>query len=289
VAKIVTIFNLKKGCFSQFSLTSFLEPDSSSIGLIYNKLRPGDLIIRDLGYFVMNGFDDLIRKGAYFLSRYKHNVVLSDIHSSEQIDLARFLKKRKYLDMQVLLSVQNPIRVRIVAKALPKHIAAERRRKARMDKRNKKTNHNKDYYYLLGYAIYITNVEKSKWTSNDICNAYKCRWGIEILFKSWKSNLKAHYTAPDRYASVVSVQSHFYLLLIYVSAFVMPTLLCIENKISRSNQNVQISILKLTRFMTANLLEITNNLSDKLIDNLIYYTKYDLRRDRINAIKFMLS
>jgi hypothetical protein len=286
VAKIVTIFNLKKGCFSVFSLTSFLDPDSSSVGLIYDKLKPGDLMIRDLGYFVMNGFEDLIDKGAYFLSRHKYNVIVRDIKNKNPINLAQYLKKHQYLDMPVLLSSLNPISVRLVACPLPKPVANARRRKARKDKRNDKINHNRDYYYLLGYAIYITNVDESTWSADDMSKAYKCRWTIETLFKSWKSNLKAHYTAPDRYATPITVKTHFYMLLIYVSAFVMPMLIHMEKRISKIRDDVFISILKLTKYIATNLQVINARLSDKLIDTIIYYTKYDSRTDRINAAKF---
>jgi hypothetical protein len=288
VAKIVTVFNLKKGCFSLFKLTSFLTPDASSTGLIYDQLRSGDLIIRDLGYFAIRGFSDLMAKGACFLSRYKYNVMIYDYKDKTPVNLAHLLKKHKQIDMMVFLSALNPIPVRIVARPLTRSAANTRRRKARADKRNNRIKHNKDYYYLLGYSIYITNVDQSVWTAKDIANAYKCRWGIEILFKSWKSNLNAHYTSPDRYASEVTVKTHFYLLLIYVSAFIMPTLLLMQNRILQTKAHHYISIMKLTQFMNTNFFDFINiKPSLNQIDSMIYYTKYDKRNDRINAEKFL--
>ena len=286
VAKIDTVFNLNKGCFSTFKLTYFKDADVKSIKQICKMLNRGDLIIRDLGYYIIEGFEAIHKKGAYFLSRHKFNVAIRDINTGAQINLAKYLKKQKQIDTKILLSSKQPIQVRIVAIPLPEAISNERKRKAKANKRNIRTNHNQDYYYLLGYAIFITNVDEDVWTAQDVCSAYRCRWNIEILFKSWKSYLNAHYTSPDRYATENSVKVHFYMLLIYISAFVMPILLRIQNTKNKLIGNNNISILKLTSYITNNFTDILNNeLSKKSITKIIYYSKYDTRNDRFNAMQ----
>ena len=290
VAKIVTIFNLKKGCFSLFSLTNFLQSDAASANLILRISNTGDLIIRDLGYFVMDGFEQIKKQGIYFLSRYKLNVAIYHCTDGQLINLTKLLKKKGYADNKVLLSSIKPIEVRLIAEPLPIQVANERRRKARADKRNKRTNHSKEYYYLLGFAIYVTNVEKKVWTRKDVCCAYRCRWNIEILFKSWKSHLNAAYTSPDRYATEVSIKAHFYLLLIYVSAFIMPTLVFLEKEIRKQNKKIQISILKLTKFIANNFLQIlTQGFNKQLLETIVYYTKYDHRVDRKNFVQYAFN
>lgn len=287
VAKLVTVFNFKKSCFTNFKLTSFSEPDSSSISLMEEVLGKNDLVIRDLGYFSIKGFGEIIKKGAYFLSRYKLNVALFDIHTGDQICLVKILKKKKFIDQKVLLSSLDPTEVRIVAVPLPAHVVQERRRKAKADRRNKKTNHDANYYYLLGYSIYVTNVDDKVWTAKEVGHAYKCRWYIEILFKSWKSCLKGHYLEPDRYATETSVKTHFYLLIIYVCLFVMPLYLILEKWIVINKLNLQISLLKLTAFLSINLNHIiTKELNDNVLKSIALFTKYDQRSDRNNIIKF---
>ena len=267
VAKIVTIFNLKKGCFTKFDLSYFTKPDSTFTDLIYGVLEKGDLIIRDLGYFMISDFEKIKLHHAFFLSRMKLNVAIYDVNTNEQMNLAQILKKKKRFDGNVLISTKNPIEVRLVAMPLTKKAVQERIRKAKADRRNARTNHSKEYYYLLGYSIFITNVGQEIWEAKDICDAYKTRWHIEILFKSWKSNLKAQYTEPDRYATETSVKTHFFLLLIYVSAFIMPLLIMIEQMIHKNKLIMEISILKLTSYVALNLNELLGiNISNRVIN-----------------------
>ena len=290
VAKIVTIFNLKKGCFTKFDLSYFTKPDSTFTDLIYGVLEKSDLIIRDLGYFMISDFEKIKLHNAFFLSRMKLNVAVYDVKTNEQMNLAQILKKKKRFDANVLISNKNPIKVRLVALPLPKKAVQERIRKAKADRRNTRTNHSKEYYYLLGYSIFITNVGQEIWEANDICDAYKTRWHIEILFKSWKSNLKAQYTEPDRYATETSVKTHFFLLLIYVSAFIMPLLIMIEQMIHKNKLKMEISILKLTSYVALNLNEIlSSNLTNKTLVTIAYQIKYDKRTDRNNFVEFMYS
>lgn len=288
VAKIDTVFNIKKGCFTLFRLTHFKDADVNSIEPVCQILKKGDLIIRDLGYYLINGFETINKKGAYFLSRHKLNVAIRDLETGNQINLAKYLKKKKYIDTEILLSSLKPIKVRIVAVPLPEAVMNERKRKAKADKRNKRTNHNDDYYYLLGYAIFITNVNDEVWSAQDLCQAYRCRWNIEILFKSWKSHLNSNYTSPDRYATEISVTIHFYMLLIYISAFVLPVLIKIS--VFKNYLEKQISILKLTVFVAKNFIDIINNeMTKKFLNKIIYYSKYDTRIDRLNAMQNLFS
>ncbi len=288
VAKVVTIFNIKKGCFSKFDLTHFTQADTASTNMIYQFIKARDLMIRDLGYFMISDFEKIKKFGAYFLSRYKLNVAIYDIKTSQQLNLAKLLKKQPRFDGQVMLSTKCPISVRLVAVPLPAKAVQERIRKAKADKRNEKTNHNKEYYFLLGFAIYITNIDETIWTVEDVCDAYRCRWHIEILFKSWKSNLKSQYTEPDQYATETSVKIHFYLLMVYVSVFIMPLLIKLEKMINKTKKNIQISVLKLTSYIALNLQELLYIIIDKQkLETIAYHTKYDSRTDRNNFMQFL--
>ena len=283
VAKIQTVFNLTKRCFSFFEVTSYLNPDIRSTPIVNKLIKAGDLVIRDLGYFGMNCFNEIIQAKAYFLSRYKHKVAIKDNESLKSLSLVKMLSKKKFIDVQVLMSSLMPTPVRLVAIELPSHIANARRRWARKDRRNTRINHSKEYYFLLGYAIYITNVGEATWSANDISQAYRCRWYIENVFKSWKSHLSAHYCGPDKYANPLTVQTHFYLLLIYVCIMVMPLLIMLENYLHKKKRKIQISLFKLTDYVAAEFKELLNaTFSKKLIESIIYYAKYDKRSDYKN-------
>lgn len=283
VAKIQTVFNLTKRCFSFFELTNYLNPDIKSTPFVNQLLKADDLIIRDLGYFGMASFNQIIQAKAFFLSRYKHNVAIKDIQSLAPLNLAKMLKKKKFIDCHVLLSSLSPTPVRLVAIELPSEIANARIKRARKDKRSTKINHSKEYYFLLGYAIYITNVPEEIWSVNDISGAYRCRWYIENIFKSWKSHLNAHYSDPQKYANLLTIETHFYLLLIYVCVIVMPILIMLEHYLHKNKMKVQISLFKLTDYIAKELKELLNlNCTPKFIARIIFYTKYDKRSDYKN-------
>jgi len=53
--------------------------------------------------------------------------------------------------------------------------ANKRRRKAKLD-RDKRLNHSKEYYELLGYSIFITNIPQSMCSAKEIQELYGLRW-----------------------------------------------------------------------------------------------------------------
>ncbi len=146
VAKIQTVFNLTKAIFTHFQITHFTDPDIRCVESVNARLEKGDLIIRDLGYFGLSGFEQIIESNAYLLSRFKQFIVVKDVVTRQPICLWKTLKKTNCFDAQVLLGAQHEVNVRMVAKKLPESVANERRRKAKKDRRNLRTNHSDQYY-----------------------------------------------------------------------------------------------------------------------------------------------
>ncbi len=70
-AKIQATFNLRKGLFSSFKLASFRDTDQKDSSRILAMIQENDLIIRDLGYFVLNVFENIIKKKSVFLKSLK--------------------------------------------------------------------------------------------------------------------------------------------------------------------------------------------------------------------------
>jgi len=135
VAKIQTVFNLTKGIFTYFQITSFADPDIRCVEAVNARLQKGDLIIRDLGYFGLSGFEQIIKSNAFLLSRFKQLVVVKDVITRQPICLWKALKKTTCFDTQVLIGAEHEIKVRMVAKKLPQAVADERRRKAKRSRR----------------------------------------------------------------------------------------------------------------------------------------------------------
>jgi hypothetical protein len=151
-------------------------------------LRPGDLLIRDLGYFVLSVFAAIIERGAFFLSRYQYGTSLLDPCTHRPIPLAKVLKKQGFFDAHVLLGAEARVPVRVVAVPVPDAVANLRRRKLRQN-RDQSLNPSKEHFFLLGWNIFITNVGAEVWPAKQLPVIYRLRWRIETLFKAWKSYL----------------------------------------------------------------------------------------------------
>jgi IS4 transposase len=72
------------------------------------------------------------------------------------------------------------------------------------------------YYRWLQYNIFITNVEASVLSAPEIAEAYKVRWQIEILFKSWKSGFKLQRILHHGCTNIHRVNATIYLLLMFI-------------------------------------------------------------------------
>jgi len=143
-AKVQAVFNFKKGYFSSFTLNSFRDNDQKNSTEFIHQLKKGDLIIRDLGYFVLDTFNQIKAKQVYFLSRFKYNISVFELKTGKKLNLRQHLKKKDQLDLEVCLGNKNNLKCRFIAIPLSDEIANQRRRKAK-NSRNKKTNHSKEY------------------------------------------------------------------------------------------------------------------------------------------------
>ena len=248
--------------------------------------RAGDLVIRDLGYFVLQVFKQMNSKGIYFLSRCRYGVGFYQIDSRKQIPLQKLLRGKRYIDTEVICGKTEQLKVRLVALKLNESIAAQRRRKAKQD-RDKRLNHTKQYYQLLGYAIFITNVEKEVWDHQQIAEAYRVRWNIETLFKSWKSCFHIEQMIPEDRVHVLRTESVLYLLLLYISWYEMIVYIPLSYS-AQQNQTICLSRIKVANMMIKKIMDwITGTLSTGMKRELFYYCCYNKRKDRANAKQFL--
>jgi hypothetical protein len=169
------------------SLSGFRRNDQAAANDILGVAQAGDLVIRDLGYFVVRAFQWLQELGAFFLSRWRADVTLYDPRTGARFNLARELRHYGHLDRQVLLGAQK-LPVRLVALPVPEAVANERRRKAKTN-RDRRRHPSAQKLFLMGWNLLITNVPRSLWPTKALVAIYRLRWRIEMIFKAWKSHL----------------------------------------------------------------------------------------------------
>ena len=296
--RIQVVYGLLSGTFKEFNLGSFTENDQGASGDIINLLNPGDLIIRDLGYFVLKVFKAIDSAKAFFLSRYRYGVNIYDAKTGKQISLSEILN-RDIADVEVLLGASERLKCRLVAVKLPDHIAAERRRKAK-NNRDKRLNHSKEYMESLSWSIFITNIDKQVWCPEKIIKAYRIRWHIEIIFKGWKSHFNIAALVPEPPKSNRASEKHLelykhridsviFMMLIFIIMFQVHIYTSLVFKIFYKHKKL-ISMLKLCSYIAAHKERIfACETIDALEKEIAYYTTFEKRRKRNNHLEMFMD
>ena len=278
VARIQCIINIKTFCFLDFTLSGFTQNDQSASKDTIAHISKGDLVIRDLGYFVLKSFEQIIAAEAYILSRMRYGMKLYDT-KGHAVTWKQLCKKRKTVDTIILIGKQQ-LQVRLVMIPLPAKQVAERIRKARND-RDKRLNHSKDYYQWLHYAVFITNVEQEVWTAKQVADAYAIRWQIEIIFKSWKSGFHLQKILHDGCTNENRVRLNIYFLLMFICLFMQNIYMYYKDK-TEKHFGKTISLMKLSAYVCCNLMAVLTLNRNKLIEEISRHCCYDKRSDRIN-------
>lgn len=146
----------------------------------------GSLLLFDLGYFKFQTFWRIDDHGGYFISRLKDgcNPTIKAIHSTHRgraIDVVgKKLKdvlgglKRQTLDVQV--------EYRITRKGLPGRPRCDRKTEVLSLRLIALLNEETGKYH-----IYLTNVPPDMLSAQEVADAYRLRWQIELLFKEMRS------------------------------------------------------------------------------------------------------
>ena len=287
VARIQTIVDLKTMQFLSFSLSGFTRNDQAASADIIPVCCKGDLIIRDLGYFALSTFKELQGDGVYFLSRLRFGVKIYEMNGKE-IALKSLLKPGKEVDRQVLIG-EKKVPVRLVILPVPKEVAAEKKRKAKYD-RDKRLNHSKEYYNWLEFNIYVTTVNEDTWATEDVLKAYRVRWQIEIIFKSWKTGgLHMQQLLHDRCTNPQRVKTCIYLMLLFVTLFCRKLYLPVLNRMIKSAGEKIVSLIKMFSWVCENIIALFALSKGKF--NKIIFEKccYEKRNTRENMVLTILK
>lgn len=277
-ARIQGIYDLVSRQFIKFSIDSYKKNDQSVAFDI--SVEPGDLVLRDRGYFVTGAIAKLKQKGADSLYRYKHKTALFDIDTDKEINLLKYLKENGSIDKIVLLGTKEKCKVRIIAKRVSEEIANKRRMKAKKDKRIKCPS--KELRELMSWTIYVTTVTSSELTFEIIFNLYGLRWRIENIFKTWKSNFS--------FSKIHNVSAHQLRVLItarlIMITFINHKLFNIVFQKVRNTSDKTLSMMKFMRYISKNLETIgrlidSKTISDKTLQAITRFCTYEQRK-RVN-------
>jgi hypothetical protein len=167
---------------NQFHLGT--EQDKT-IGIdLLDHLRPGDLILRDMGCFGIANFRVIEDLGACWLSRLPLNV---EAVTEDGFPVERILKRDRdnLLDIRVKLTAEGHP-VRLVAIRASKTEAAKRRREHRSQARRGGRTVPAKTLIRDGWHLLLTNVPDTLKSPVELAALYSRRWQIEIIFRAWK-------------------------------------------------------------------------------------------------------
>lgn len=117
--KIHLIFDAISNTFSRLKIYKDKRPDNALAYDVLPQVTKGALVIRDLGFFILNVFNEIKIRGAFFISRlHPHVNVYLSAHDVEPIDLVKYVNKNFKLgscgSFNVFLGAVEKLPVRLI-------------------------------------------------------------------------------------------------------------------------------------------------------------------------------
>lgn len=192
--KIDLIQNFATGKIEDVQIYEGKRPDQALSDKIITRLHIGDLVFRDLGYFKIEVFKTIMSVGAFFISRFPSHVkVYLNPEDNKLTSLGDYLnrnyKNQSVIDLTVWISDER-LKVRLIAYRMPKNTVKERLRKTNQSAKKMGRVTSKQKLALLEFSIFISNIPIDMITAERIGTIYRLRWEIELIFKTWKSQLR---------------------------------------------------------------------------------------------------
>lgn len=185
--KIDLAYDLLSGSMISHSLEQATTQDKMIGKEVLVNVVPGDLVLRDMGYFIIDEFTAIEGLGAKWLTRLPltTGVVLEDEAALEK-KLAQ--SKESTLDLVVLVGAQKK-KCRLVAVKVSPEVAERRRRERRQKAKENGKQPCPKGAARDGWHLMLTNLSKREATVHQLAEVYRARWAVEIQFRAWKQAL----------------------------------------------------------------------------------------------------
>jgi len=152
-------------------------------------LPAGALRIADLGYFDLDTFAALQRRGVYWLTRWQPGTSLFT-GDGQAVALLPYLRsqQRRLVEVAVHLGARHRLPCRLLAFRVPRHVADKRRRRLRKKAQKKGKQPSAEQLALCAWNLFLTSVPQALADAAAVSVLARLRWQIELLFKLWKSD-----------------------------------------------------------------------------------------------------
>ncbi|PFV51756.1 IS4 family transposase [Bacillus cereus] len=197
--KIQLEYDLHSGQFLNFQIGPGKNNDKTFGTECLATLRPGDLCIRDLGYFSLEDLDQMDQRGTYYISRLKLNTnVYVKNPNPEYFKNGAIKKQSEYIQIdvkQILKQLQPGETFELKNAYVGDKQLQKRRAKIAEKEKSKNRTYSEKSKLIAGLNVYVTNIPWEWVPMEQVHELYTLRWQIEIIFKTWKSLFKIdHYS-----------------------------------------------------------------------------------------------
>jgi hypothetical protein len=255
--KLDFIYDIANLLVYGIKITDATTNDQTHAKEVLKYIKPGVLILRDLGYFTISVLQKIQEKKAYFLSRLSisTNVYLNP-EDEEPIDVPKFLKKlheegKDSVNLKVYLGKIERFETRLVAEKVPLHVSKQRSARFKKDRKKEPSS---SYVEWCNFSIFVTNIPETMFSGKMIIALYKIRWQIELLFKNFKSNIEINILKGTNKNRIES--------LLYGKLITIVVMFVIQNYAANIAKGKEISGDKLLK-----LLKSDNQLRQAIIEN----------------------
>lgn len=197
--KMHTLYDITKNSFILMKEYGGTISDQVLGRATIDVMGENDLLIRDQGFFNIKYLKQISIKKAFYLTRLPSNVVIRLTAAGECISFSKLFKEHTLdgakLDVEVFIGEkrEEAFKVRLVAYRVPEKVSNERRRLLHKNARHRGIKIAEETLSRQNFTILVTNVDVEMWPLDVIETIYRIRWEIELIYKSWKSQLRIHY------------------------------------------------------------------------------------------------
>jgi len=192
--KIQLEYELYRGEFLHTSVHQETASDRKAAHDVKASLQPGDLCLRDLGYYSSKNLKEINEKGAFYISRVPTNTKFwsweetkgwNNIVPEED---AKEISPGEIIDYG-FIRVGSDNRYSLNARVIVQKLTKEQRqhREEQLQKKRQKGKRSQSAVKRSSIQILITNITQEDLDAQELYPIYSLRWQVEILFKTWKS------------------------------------------------------------------------------------------------------
>jgi hypothetical protein len=287
--KIQLLFAFWSGNIEHLEWEAGRSPDTGYLAHLAH-LLPGSLLLQDLGFFNLSLFQAVVDSSAFFLSRWRPDVQVYLADQPEQpVDLQTFLPNQKVplAAYSVFLGQTAHLACRLVCVRLPPAVAAQRRRRLRVDAIRRGRLISKRRLRLCDWNVFVTNVPEDKLSLQQLLACYSLRWQVELIFKLWKSQAGLKRVAEFRPERALG-ELYAKLIVIAITHFLIAPLrfLLIEQQVEISPpkawQILQDRAKDLTRAIGRDL-QSTQAELEELIHRILRFARKNKRKKHLSS------